>query len=246
MVSHPDFVPESTVLSPGPQVYEINSSVGGRQVNAALRSAASYGFTQSNRFNTQLDERGPGPAEYYPIHQQHSPMVAFGAATRDNKVLKVDVRGWAADPGMGKQLLAGRATAPIYGFGSCPREKAGQVTSPAFKPDGTVVSPGPVYKTEASVGKQVLATKKTNPRPIIGGYAAAALEELRAFSGVSPGPAAYHVPRSTTRQLQAGKKTPPARSFGTAARFGGGGIRPSSARRIVDEPTPGPGAYNPA
>ena len=97
-----------------------------------------------------------------------------------------------------------------------------------------------------AVGKQVLATKKTNPRPIIGGYAAAALEELRAFSRVSPGPAAYHVPRSTTRQLQAGKKTPPARSFGTAARFGGGGIRPSSARRIVDEPTPGPGAYNPA
>ena len=71
----------------------------------------------------------------------------------------------------------------------------------------------------------MLATKKTNPRPIIGGYAAAALEELRAFSGVSPGPAAYHVPRSMTRQLQAGKKTPPARSFGTAARFGGGGIR---------------------
>ena len=99
---------------------------------------------------------------------------------------------------------------------------------------------GAVGGTRSMFGDQVNSKKSSAPSY---GFGSATREQAakvsEPFTGVSPGPAVYTLPKAVGKQVDGRKMGSPEWQFGTAQRFGG-----FNAVGMVEKKNPGPGTYN--
>lgn len=215
--------------SPGPAVYLLPASVGGKQPDGRKADPPVWGFSTA-------------------------PMMGFGTAERKNvrKVwisqehMRLDMHGMDS-PGpaakyeikstMGKQDHSTAETPPAWVFGSSARAPV----------EAGLASPGPsAYTLPQSVGPQ---PDSRRPRSATPGFGAATRDkraglylgpghEKGAHGKLSPGPAApYALIESVGKQIHSKTATAPGVPFSKASRWA------TYEREMRKNSTPGPGAY---
>jgi len=249
--------------SPGPAVYLLPSSVGGKQPDGRRADPPAWAFGSANRFR-QLGKNNklPGPDHYKEPPAsvgpqvlgrfRTEPLMGFGTAERKHvrKVFissahqKTDFHGldspgpamYGLKPAIGPQWESKIASAPEYSIGGTSRAQA----------NGGGLSPGPAYTMPQSIGPQPDSKKSRSPTPAFGTSTREHRtkiylgpdHEIGSYGKLSPGPAApYTVPASVGTQVLSNMREAPRPSFSKANRWA------SYEREQRKNTTPGPGAY---
>jgi len=184
--------------SPGPAVYLLPASVGGKQPDGRKPDPPVWGFGTSRRFRpksapTKPDGHAgnnPGPGAY------NTPPASVGP-----------------------QVLARLSSAPMMGFGTAERKNVRKVwiSQEHMKLDmHGMDSPGPAatYQIQSTVGKQVHSTAESPPTWVFGSAARASDTPGLA----SPGPAGYTLPQSVGPQPDSRRPRSATPGFGAATR----------------------------
>jgi len=262
----------SSSISPAPDTYELQESVG-RQSSSGKPSMAQWRFgtgDRSGRHHPDYSDRTPGPGAY----SEHS--------------------------SVGRQTLSKRPSSAIYGFGTMERKHGAKmfISQMHNLAAGPTVSPGPAgtsremsdpnylrrnrpvsaqhtfgtqlrgvrwagelgpgpgdYKIkDRTFGQQHVSRRETAPAFGFGSsdrdtqakvFVSQAMAEnpSTVANSLSPGPAYMGASGIGKQKLTRGRSAP-SWGFGTAPRFkGNGGMRSSPGSASADV-TPGPGAYN--
>lgn len=184
--------------SPGPAVYLLPSSVGGKQPDGRKADPPVWGFGTSQRFRPKSAPiapnghagNNPGPGHY-----------------------------GLPPASVGPQVLARMATAPLVGFGTAERKNVKKVfiTTEHMKIDmHGMESPGPGagYQIASTMGKQVHSTADSPPTWIFG--SASRPKDQPGLAG--PGPAGYTLPQSVGAQPDSRKPRAATPGFGASTR----------------------------
>lgn len=184
--------------SPGPAVYLLPPSVGGKQPDGRKPDPPTWGFGTAQRFRPKsapLKPDGhagnnPGPGAY-----------SMPPAS------------------VGPQVLARHSTAPLMGFGTAERKNMRKVwisqTHQKLDMHG-YDSPGPAagYEIASTMGKQVHSTAESPPAWAFSSTARTQVEPGR----VGPGPAGYTLPQSVGAQPDSRKPRAATPGFGASTR----------------------------
>jgi hypothetical protein len=184
--------------SPGPAVYLLPASVGGKQPDGRKADPPVWGFGTAQRFRPKTapqkpDGRhgnNPGPG-YYGI----------------------------PPASVGPQVLARFGSAPLVGFGTAERKNVRKVfiSQEHQKTDlHGFDSPGPAapYTLRSTVGKQESSAMKSPPAWVFG--AASRVKDQPGLIG--PGPAGYTLPQSVGPQPDSRKPRASTPGFGASTR----------------------------
>jgi len=183
--------------SPGPAVYELPPSVGGKQPDGRKRDPPVWGFGTSQRF------RNRAPTEKPDGHRGNNPGPGY----------------YSMPPAsVGPQVLARFRTEPLRGFGTAERKHVKKVwISQAHQKTDMhgESSPGPhaPYTLKSTMGKQDDSMSKSPPTWVFGSSTRAALK-----ADASPGPAAYTLPESVGPQPDSRKPRSGTPGFGASTR----------------------------
>lgn len=149
----------------------------------------------------------------------------------------------------GKQHESRKSTAPMYGFGSSDRSNMNKVfvTSEHAKAMYGKESPGPVYDTKSSLGKQ--ESSKNNSSPL---FSFGTADRFAKPAGTVPtktavpGPGTYGQPSSIGKQGDSTKQTAEQAGFGSSTRAMKEKVFLSEehAKTNFGECSPGPAVYN--
>ena len=181
--------------SPGPAVYMMPPSVGGKQPDGRKVDPPVWGFGTANRFRPMSAPVVPAPGHYDdPIKNS-----AIGPQTLGRR---------------GKVTVS----APIYGFGTAERKHVRKVFVSHNHQRVDMFgmsSPGPAtYAMKSTMGKQDESVAETLPSWVFGGAKRTPVEAGRA----SPGPAAYTLPQAVGPQPDSRRPGSATPSFGSGTR----------------------------
>lgn len=212
--------------SPGPAVYTLPPSVGGKQPDGRRKDPPSFSFGTAARFRTTASQkksdghRGNNPA---PGH--------YGAPPAS----------------VGPQVLGRFRTEPLMGFGTAERKHVKKVwiSQEHQKVDmHGMGSPGPAtYGLKSTMGKQDESSIPSPPTWVF----SSAVRIKDAQGKNSPGPAAYTLPQSVGPQPDSKKPHSGTPIFGTGTRDQRAMIYlgPEQEKGQVGKASPGPAApYN--
>ena len=252
--------------SPGPAVYLLPASVGGKQPDGRRPDPPVWRFGRDERFRP-----GSAPGEPAPNHytiptltgqpqklskNASEPLFTFGTATRDQagnaSVPKDQAKALfgTESPGPAAPYLA---TGDRQAIGKQVNSKFGTGQSYSIKSRSKLLkgvgnaSPGPIYLVPESVGHQPESTRTRQATPAFGtstrdGVARVYIskEHGKNIHGQdTPGPAAdYHVRGSFGKQVSSKNTSRPSSAFSRADRFG------QYKREAKANTVPGPGAYD--
>ncbi len=246
--------------SPGPALYHLPPSVGGKQPDGRKRDPPVWRFGTTPRFQYGGKlEQVPGPQQYTAVpsvggkqpegSKQDPPVWSFGTAERKDvrkcfvsrAHQKTDFYGMHS-PGPAKYLLPAsvggkqadgrKRDPPSWTFSSAIKEEKSRPST----------TPGPIYNPLHDVDTKF----KKAPSPGFG----ASTRDVRAMVFISqehekgshglntPGPAApYALPAAVGYQISSKKRTSPRCSFPKESRWR------AYEKEISRNSTPGPGAY---
>lgn len=254
--------------SPGPAVYVLPPSVGGKQPDGRKPDPPVWAFGRDERFRPGSAPNEPAPNRYSVQATIGEPQVlsrvpsepkfGFGTATRHqmsqasvSRERVKDLHG-TESPGpqaeykvsvgaIGKQINSKYATTPKFSIATR--------ANFARKVDGDVgeASPGPMYCVPAAVGSQPESNRKGAGRAVIG--SATRENQAKVFisrehgKGIhgrdTPGPQAdYYISGSLGKQISSKSSTRPSSAFSKASRWG------QYERESRQNSVPGPGSYN--
>lgn len=252
--------------SPGPNIYTLPASVGGKQPDGRKRDPPVWRFGTDTRFRPASAPNEPAPNAYLirpTVGQKNAlsrmasePRVGFGTANREHmsrvNLTKQQAKALhgAASPGpaaisasgplavnaIGKQINSKFSTTPKY-----------SLASRARAPDAAGLSPGPLYAVPAAFGSQPESLRSREPTPKIGTSTRDGMTRVfisrehgkGSHGRDTPGPAAdYHIRGSIGRQVSSKQATRPSSAFGRSSRWA------ADERERRQNCGPGPGAYD--
>lgn len=184
--------------SPGPAVYLLPASVGGKQPDGRKADPPVWGFGSAQRFRPKSAPMKPdGHAGNNPGPGHYSTPPAS----------------------VGPQVLGRLSSAPLMGFGTAERKHVRKVwisQEHTSKDLAGLESPGPAaqYSIPGTMGKQVHSTAESPPAWPFGSSARAKDQPGLA----SPGPAGYHLPQSVGPQPDSRKPRAATPGFGASTR----------------------------
>lgn len=183
--------------SPGPAVYLLPASVGGKQPDGRRKDPPSWGFGTAQRF------RRPGATEKPDGHRGNNPGPGY----------------YSKPPAsVGPQVLGRFSSAPLVGFGTAERKDVRKVwiSQEHQKTDcHGLESPGPAaaYEIKSTMGKQE-SSEIPNPPSWVFGSSSRAKDGA---GGISPGPA-YSLPASVGPQPDSRRPAAGMPGFGASTR----------------------------
>ena len=184
--------------SPGPAVYQLPASVGGKQPDGRKADPPVWGFGTALRFRTRKDGVKPDG------HRGNNPGPGYYGLPNAS---------------VGPQVLARFASAPIAGFGTAERKHVRKVFISHEHQNVDLygmASPGPFapYQLQSTVGKQVNSTSASPPAWVFGNA-----DRAKDQAGLaSPGAAAYSLPQSIGPQPDSRKPGSATPDFGASTR----------------------------
>ena len=183
--------------SPGPALYVMPNSIGGKQPSSQVRDEPMYGFGTGQRFRggsakAKCDgHRGNNPA---PDHYTQPPA------------------------SVGPQVLGRFRSEPLMGFGTAERKHVAKVwiSQEHQKTDmyGNATHGPAMYGLKSTMGKQDESSVPSAPTWIFG----SAKRAPDGAGGVSPGPATVALPQSIGPQVDSRKPRAPTPGFGASTR----------------------------
>jgi hypothetical protein len=148
--------------------------------------------------------------------------------------------------GFGAQYDSRKSTAPNYGFGSSVRDAAKKqhISAEHAKVTPVTYTPGAIYDTPSSIGKQTLSQTVSGSEYSFGSQAR--LPKSKDSNLLAPGPGAYKTKGSVGPQVDSTRASASNFSFGTTTRDGQEKVFLSADHTKADygKGSPGPAVYS--